>query len=52
MGMENLEESRPDFTKNWLNEKEHFEKLIFESIHEVEKLKRAQEMRIDEFSHV
>ena len=47
--MENLEESRPDFTKNWLNEKKDFEKLI-RNIHEVEELKRAQEMRIDEFS--
>ena len=25
-----FEESRPDFMKNWRNEKEHFEKLIQE----------------------
>ena len=30
MGMKNLEESRPDFTKNWPNEKKHFENLASE----------------------
>ena len=28
--MKNIEESRPDFTKNWLNEKNHFEILASE----------------------
>ena len=27
MGMKNLEESRPDSTKDWLNETKRFEKL-------------------------
>ena len=30
MGRKDLEESRPGFTKNWLNEKKHFEKLASE----------------------
>ena len=30
MGIKNLEESRPDFTKNWLNKKRHFETLASE----------------------
>ena len=30
MGMKNLEESRLNFTKNWLNEKKHFEILASE----------------------
>ena len=50
MDMKNLEESRPGFTKSWRNEKKHFEKLYIGSIHEVEEMKRAQEVRIDEFS--
>ena len=47
--MKNLEESRPDFTKSWLNEKKHFKILAFEISMRWEELKRAQEMRIDEF---
>ena len=49
MGVKELEESWPDFTKNWLNEKE-FRNTRIRSIHEVEEVKRAQEMRIAEFS--
>ena len=30
MGMKNLEESRPGFMKNWLNEKQYFEKVTSE----------------------
>ena len=30
VGMKNLEESRPDFTKNCFNEKKHFEILASE----------------------
>ena len=30
VGMKNLEDSKPCFTKNWLNEKKHFEKLASE----------------------
>ena len=48
--MKNLEESRPDFTKKWLNEKKARRDTRIRNIHEVEELKRAQEMRIDEFS--
>ena len=43
------EESRPDFTTNWLNEKEHFEKLTSEVFHEVEELKSAQKMGLSIF---
>ena len=46
--VKNFEEGRPGFTKNWLNEKKHFEKTHIRSIHE--ELKRAQGMRIHEFS--
>ena len=46
--MKNLEKSRPDFMKH--REKHYFEKLASEIIHEVGDLKRAHEMRIDEFS--
>ena len=28
LDMKSLEESRPDFTKKWRNEKEHYEKLM------------------------
>ena len=37
------------FTKIWPNEEKQFEKLMSKNIHEVEELKRAHEMRIDEF---
>ena len=45
-----LEESKPGFMKNWCNEKEHLEETHIRSLHEVEELKRVQEMRIDKFS--
>ena len=32
LGVKHLEESRPDSTKNWRHEKEHFEKLIFKLV--------------------
>ena len=48
--LKNLEMSKPDFMKNQLSEKEYCEKLKSEVIHEVGELKRAQEMRMDEFS--
>ena len=48
--MKNLEESKSDFKKNWLNKKEHFEALASEISMKWTNLKRAQEMRIDEFS--
>ena len=44
MGMKNLEESRP------LHEEASSRETRIRSIHEVEELKRAQEMRIDDFS--
>ena len=47
--MERLEESRPGFTKNWRNESTP-RHSYFSCTHEVEELKRAQEMRIDELS--
>ena len=48
--MENLEESRPDVTKNWRSEKKAVRETRIRSIHDVEEFKRAQELRIDEFS--
>ena len=48
--MKNLEETRPGYTKNWFNEQKALRDTRIRSIHEVEELKRAQEMRIDEFS--
>ena len=50
MGMKNLEKSRPDFMKNWLIKQKALRETRIRSVHEVEELKRAQEMRIDEFS--
>ena len=46
--MKNLGESRPDFTKNWLNEKKALRDTRIRNVHELEELKRAQELRIDE----
>ena len=50
MAVKNLEKSKPDFMKNLLSEKECFEKVTIRSIHEVGEVKRAQEVRADEFS--
>ena len=49
-GYEESEESKPDYTKNWRYEKKHFEILVSGLFHGMEELKRAQEMRVDEFS--
>ena len=43
--MKNLEESRPDFTKNCVNDTKLFEVLVSET-----PMKRVQEMRIDDIS--
>ena len=48
--MKHLEESRPDVTKNWRIEEEHFEKLMLKVFTRWKNWKRAQELRIDEFS--
>ena len=40
---------QPDFMKNCLNEKKALRGTRIRNIHEVEELKRAQEIRIDEF---
>ena len=48
--VKNLEESRPDFMKNLAQRERVLRETQIRSIHEVGELKRAQEMRIDEFS--
>ena len=45
-----IKESKPDYTKNWRYEKKHFEIVVSGPIHGMEGLKRAQEIRVDEFS--
>ena len=50
MDKKNPEESNPDHTKNWLYEKKKLRDTRIRSIHEMEELKRAQEMRVDELS--
>ena len=48
--MKNFEESKPGFTKMWLHEKKALRDTRIRNIYEMENLKRAQEMRVDEFS--
>ena len=48
--MNNPEESKPDYTENWLYEKKALRDTCIRNIHEMEELKRGQEMRVDEFS--
>ena len=50
VSMKNLEESRPDFTKNCVNDKKALRGTRIRNIHEMEELRRVKEMRIDEFS--
>ena len=47
--MKNLAESRSGCTEDWLNEKKT-SRNSHQKYHEVEELKRAQELRIDDFS--
>ena len=48
--MNSPDENKVHFTKNWQNENEKFVTLVIWSFHEMEELKRAHELRVDEFS--
>ena len=48
--MWNLEESKFDYKKNWYMKEKVFRDTQVRNIHEMEELRRAQELRVDEFS--
>ena len=48
--MHSPDENKIYFTKNGQIENEHFVTLVIRGIHEMEELKRAHELRVDEFS--
>ena len=50
VGMKNPEESKPDYAKNWRCEEKTLRDTRIRTMHGMEELKRAQEMRVDEFS--
>ena len=50
VGMKNLEESKSDLKKNWLWERKALRNTRITKIHEMDELRRDQEMRVDEFS--
>ena len=51
LDMQILEGSKFDYKKNWSWKTEHFETLKIRSIHEIGELKRAQELRVEDFLH-
>ena len=49
-GMKNLEEGKSDFKKNWHLGERALRNTRIRKIHEMDELRRDQEMRVDEFS--
>ena len=50
VGMKNPGEKKPDYTKNWRYEKKTLRDTGIRTFHGMEELKKAQDLRVDEFS--